>query len=149
MDPEGAWSLTRPAKSRMAPGRPCYSSVTRRELFRPLKPEAAPRRPAGGLPEYRLSTLGTLADEELASIIPVLSVAAGWRFPRDGLGAPAGGPGAAEALPGGAHQPPHPPRHRRPQHPWGNRGLVADETQLQERSFAYAGLSSFSCSSPA
>lgn len=60
------------------PRRSLLFSVTRRELFRSLTPQARHRRPADDLPAYRLTTLGALADEELASITPVL--AAGCRL---------------------------------------------------------------------
>lgn len=63
---------TSPREVGDVPRRPLSFSVTRRELFRPLRPGAEHGRPEGDRPAYKLKTLGVLSDEELARITPVL-----------------------------------------------------------------------------
>jgi hypothetical protein len=54
------------------PRRPLAFRVTRRELFTSLISDAEHRRSMGDRPTYKLKTLGTLADVDLAEITPVL-----------------------------------------------------------------------------
>lgn len=54
------------------PRRPLTFTVSRRELFTSLKSEANRWRSQDELPAYKLKALGTLADEELAGMIPAL-----------------------------------------------------------------------------
>ena len=72
MDPESGVVHDPPSQIEDGPRRPLTFNVTRRELFRSLKSEAERRRSRGDLPAYKLKTLGTLADQELASMIPAL-----------------------------------------------------------------------------
>lgn len=54
------------------PRRPLSFGVTRRELFRSLRPDGEQRKPARDVPAYSLKALGTFTDEELATITPAL-----------------------------------------------------------------------------
>jgi len=72
VDPESG-TLHGPASEiEDVPRRPLTFRLTRRELFGSLKSEAERKRSRSDLPAYKLKTLGTLADEELASMIPAL-----------------------------------------------------------------------------
>lgn len=139
MDPESGVVHDPAGEIEDGPRAPLTFKVTRRELFRPLKSEAERRRSRGGLPEYKLSTLGTLADQELASMIPALvdgcrlavsdGMVLGWaptdQAPRKLFPAARTNLLILQAIDG-----------------LSTLGEIADwvaeETQLQERSFAYA-----------
>jgi hypothetical protein len=55
------------------PRRPLTFQVTRRELFTSLRSQAERWRAPGNMPAFKLKDLGTLADEELAAMIPALA----------------------------------------------------------------------------
>lgn len=64
--------MTRPGIEEF-PRRPLSFRYTRRELFGSLRSELERRRTSDpGLPAYKLTTLGDMPDERLASIVPVL-----------------------------------------------------------------------------